>query len=72
MSNHKDTSLPSSCGPQELAEDFAEFFMDKILKIWKSFESNSSQTSHDSESEQMDIPQLQILSPTTSKELNRR
>lgn len=71
MNKRKDTSLPSSCSSQELAEDFAEFFMDKISRIRMSFESNSSQPSNDSDSDQMDIPRLQILSPTTNDELKK-
>ena len=68
LSRKKDTSLPTTTNPNDLAEHFAEFFSDKIARIKETFQDRRDYTT---DAEVVPPPILDILTPATAEELKK-
>ena len=70
LNKSKSTSLPSHTSKKDLADDFSDYFMDKVNKIRQSLEEIQSSNSQNAESS--DSPTiLSVLAPATEDEVRK-
>ena len=63
LGTRKENSLPSTDSPEELAENFSNFFFEKVEKIWQELNSHSKYIPPDRET-----PEFNFV-PMTKKEV---